>query len=46
MSISNLQGRKKNIHFSAKDKLLFNKFSNILESFTAHKKTFADLEEA
>lgn len=42
MSISNINGRKKN-HFSAKDKLLFNKFANILESFTIHKKTFAEL---
>jgi len=39
-------GRRKNHHFSAKDKLLFNKFSHILESFASHKKTFEELEEA
>lgn len=45
MSISHIS-RRKNHHFSAKDKLLFTKFSHILESFGAHKKTFSDLEEA
>jgi hypothetical protein len=43
MSASHLQGHKKTRHFSAKDKLLFNKFSNILDGFAANKKTFSDL---
>lgn len=41
-----LHGKKRNHYFSTKDKLLFTKFANILESFKDNKKTFKDLEEA
>lgn len=46
MSVSMLHGKKRNHHFSTKDRLLFTKFGNILENFKENKKMFKDLEEA
>lgn len=46
MSVSHLHNKRRNQHYSAKDKLLFNKFANILESFAVHKRVFGELEES
>lgn len=46
MSVSHLHNKRRNQHYSAKDKLLFNKFANILESFAVHKRLFGELEES
>lgn len=46
MSLSHLSAKKKHHHYSAKDKLLFSKFSAMLNSFEENKKTYAELEEA
>ena len=43
MSVSHLSAKKKHHHYSAKDKILFTKFSTMLTAFDEHKKTFSDL---